>query len=93
MSGKVVRTNSNLDKWNSENQLFANIVLEINYLFLFNIQWCFTLHIRLRALDLDSCKLACECWELNLDPLEEQSLLLTLSTGKDENFTGTRNMF
>ena len=25
----------------------------------------------------DSCELPCWCWELNLDPLEEQSVLLT----------------
>lgn len=25
----------------------------------------------------DSCELPCECWELNLDPLEEQPVLLT----------------
>lgn len=37
----MVRTNSNLDKWNSENQLFAKIALVINYLFSFNTQWCF----------------------------------------------------
>ena len=26
---------------------------------------------------LDSCELPCGCWELNLGPLEEQSVLLT----------------
>jgi len=25
----------------------------------------------------DSCELPCGCWELNLDPLEEQSVLLS----------------
>jgi hypothetical protein len=26
----------------------------------------------------DSCELPCECWELNLGPLEEQAVLLTI---------------
>jgi hypothetical protein len=25
----------------------------------------------------DSCELSCECWKLNLGPLEEQPILLT----------------
>ena len=28
-------------------------------------------------LELQSCELPCGCWELNLGPLEEQSVLLT----------------
>ena len=27
---------------------------------------------------IDSCELPCECWELNLDPLEEKPVLLTV---------------
>lgn len=27
-------------------------------------------------LEIDGCELLCRCWELNLDPLEEQSVLL-----------------
>jgi hypothetical protein len=33
-----------------------------------------------RALDpiVDGCEPPCDCWELNLGPLEEQSVLLTV---------------
>lgn len=36
----------------------------------------------LRTEVIDSCKLPCGCWELNLDPLKEGSVILTTSPPK-----------
>lgn len=32
--------------------------------------------VRFLGIGVDSCKLACRCWELNLAPLQEQSVIL-----------------
>ena len=33
--------------------------------------------VRMPDLGVNTCELPCRCWELNLSPLEEQSVLLT----------------
>jgi hypothetical protein len=60
-----------------ENSFFLKII----YLFLIYVHWCFAcMHIYVRVSDIgvtDTCELPCGCWELDLGPLEEQSVLLT----------------
>ena len=52
---------------------------------LFNVFWCFIcmyVFVQMFGPEVtDSCELPCGCWELNLCPLEEQSVLLTTEPG------------
>lgn len=42
------------------------------------MHWCFALDVRYHGIGIaDSCELPFGCWELSLDPLEGQPVLLT----------------
>ena len=53
------------------------------FIYLFYVHWCFAcMYVCVKVSDLgviDSCELPCRCQELNLSPLEEQPVLLTLA--------------
>ena len=54
---------------------FKNLFIFISYAMMF----CLCEGVRSSGTaDIDSSELPCECWELNMDPLEEQPGFLTL---------------
>ena len=70
--------------------LFTLTVFKKN--FIYYVHWCVAcIHVCVRVSDLgvtDSSEVPCRCWELDLSPLEEDSLLLiTESSLQPLNFT------
>ena len=66
------------------NLLFSFLFLKYN-LFLFHVHWCFVCpYDCVKVTDalereLQTCELLCGCWELNLGPLEEQPMPISLA--------------
>jgi hypothetical protein len=79
---------------------FSAFLLKKNDLFLFYVYWCFSyiyvcVQCLQRAMDplelelIGGCDQICGCWELNLDPLEEQPVLLTTEPPLETPFVFT----
>ena len=59
----------------------SRVLFFLSFYLLFYVYWCFAyMYVCVKVSDIgvmDSCELPCGCWELNLGPLEDQSMLLT----------------